>query len=90
MKWRPATEYGANNDSSTIWYGANWGPVSGIAGEARWIWTALNFDDPGAPQSGDSVFFRVNVEPVLVPSAVILGTIGLTFTGWLLHKRKML
>lgn len=90
LEWSPATEYGANNDSSTIWYGANWGPVSGIAGEAQWIWTALNFDDLGAPQSGDSVFFRVNVEPVPVPSAVILGSIGLTFSGWLLKRRKML
>lgn len=31
-----------------------------------------------------------SIEPVPVPSAVILGSIGLTFTGWLLKKRKML
>lgn len=33
--------------------------------------------------------FRV-VEVVPVPSAVILGSLGLTFSGLLLHKRKML
>jgi hypothetical protein len=29
-------------------------------------------------------------EVVPIPSAVILGSLGLTFSGWLLHKRKML
>ena len=36
----------------------------------------------------DSEVYDLYLIPV--PSAVILGSIGLTFTGWLLHRRKML
>jgi hypothetical protein len=36
----------------------------------------------------DGIGFRVATTPV--PSAVVLGSIGLTFTGWLLRRRKML
>ncbi len=32
---------------------------------------------------------KVSVELVPVPSAVILGSFGLTFSGWLLKRRKM-
>jgi hypothetical protein len=36
----------------------------------------------------DGIGFRVATTPV--PSVVFLGSIGLTFSGWLLKKRKML
>lgn len=36
----------------------------------------------------DSMGFRVATTPV--PSAFILGTIGITFTGWFLRKRRIL
>jgi len=39
--------------------------------------------------SYDSVVLH-EVNPIPVPSAVILGSLGLTFSGWLLHKRRML
>ena len=33
---------------------------------------------------------HLTYQPVPVPSAVILGSIGLTFSGWLLRRRRML
>ncbi len=32
----------------------------------------------------------IKLVSIPVPSAVILGSLGLTFSGWLLHKRRML
>jgi len=93
LAWSPATEYGANNDPSTIWYGAAWGPIASIAGEAQWLWTALNFADPGAPGDGDSVFIRVAVEPtapVPEPSTLLITASGFATWGamaWRRHRR---
>jgi len=39
-------------------------------------------------ESGDMNYGTITLTPV--PSAVILGSIGLTFTGWLLRRRRML
>lgn len=41
--------------------------------------------------SGDFVALdKLTFEVVPLPGAIILGSIGMTFSGWLLHKRKML
>lgn len=90
LTWSSATEYGANNDSTTIWYAVHGGPVADIAGAAQWIWTDLNFDDPGAPATGDSVFIRVSVAPVPEPSTMLLlasGLIGLVALRKKFRKR---
>ena len=93
LEWSPATEYGANNDPNTIWYGAALGPIASIAGEGQWIWTALNFADPGAPGDRDSVFIRVAVEPtapVLEPSTLLLLGSGLAGLGGMAWRRRYL
>ena len=38
--------------------------------------------------NGGAYFDNFQITPV--PSAVILGSLGLTFSGWLLRRRKML
>lgn len=37
----------------------------------------------------DVDYAKLHIDPVPVPSAIILGSLGLTFSGWLLHKRRM-
>jgi len=65
LNWEAATEWGANNDSGTIWHRVKGGPIEGIAGRAQWIWTAANCEDEGAPGGNDSVFIRATIETVL-------------------------
>ncbi len=53
-----------------------------------------NDDDPLNP-SGTAEHFYItgmtaDVEPVPAPSAVVLGSLGLGFSGWLLRKRRIL
>ena len=51
------------------------GPIGGIGAEVGWQVTYN---------------FIVEPEPIPAPSAVILGSLGLTFSGWLLRKRRMI
>ena len=44
--------------------------------------------DPDCHYWNDGI--TLTIETVPVPAAVILGSIGLSFSGWLLHKRRML
>ena len=90
LTWSPATEYGANNDPSTGWYAYNPGPIAGISDEAQWIWAQHNWPHPEAPPLGESVLFRVTIEPSVVPtpSAFLLGSLGLSLAGWKLRRRR--
>ncbi len=76
LVWRSATAYGANNDSSTIWWRNNSGPVAGIDGNAQWIWGPDNFGKSGAPDEGDSVYIRVAFKTVSIPDASTLFLLG--------------
>ena len=52
-------------------------------------WNQLTIIDMGSyPGSGGADIDAIGVVPL--PSAVILGSIGMTFSGWLLRRRKML
>lgn len=85
LSWKQATEYGANDDETTIWqqYNNN-DPILNIAGNAQWIWWELNWTDANAPWSNDTVYVRntltIETNPVPIPGAVFLlgsGLIGL-------------
>jgi len=77
LAWLSAEEYGANNDPSTIWWQNNGnGPVAGIDGDAEWIWGPDNFGESGAPDAGDRVFIRVQIETVSIPDASTLFLLG--------------
>lgn len=59
LSWSPATEYGANDDTTTLWYANNGdAPINGIEGSAQWIWGPDNFADNGAPGPNDAVFVK--------------------------------
>lgn len=81
LSWVTATQYGANNNSGTIWDQVNGGPVAGISGSAQWIWTAANFADVGAPGLKDSVFIKTTItdppNSVPEPSTLLLISSGL-------------
>lgn len=74
--WEAATAYGANDNTSTIWY-QNSGSVDGIAGSAQWIWDDKNFNDPGAPWYDESVFVKVEFSTVPEPTTMLLFGTGL-------------
>jgi len=78
------TSWGANNDSSTIWYGVNGGPVSGISGNAEWIWTANNFASGG----DDAAYVSLELTPVPEPTTLLL--LGAGLIGVITTRKKFL
>jgi len=76
--------WGANNDSSTIWYHSNSGPVSGISGNAEWIWTANNFASGG----DDAAYVSLELTPVPEPTTLLL--LGAGLIGVITTRKKFL
>lgn len=87
LSWAPATEWGANGDSSTIWWQNNHSkPILPIDLNASWIWYSDNFT---ATQPGvdDPVYFRFQLsQRVPEPTTVSLMMTGLA--GFFLRRRK--
>jgi hypothetical protein len=68
-----AQEPDSANGGSNIWTSVNHGAIAGISTSAQWIWTDLNFADPGAPDANDAVYFKVTVS---IPDASTLFLLG--------------
>lgn len=92
LSWISATQYGENNNVSTIWYQYNSGPITGINGQANWIWWSTNWTDDNAPWANDSVFIRTsvttNIYPVPIPSTILFMGAGLTGFIGVCRKKK--
>lgn len=79
--------YGANNQSSTIWYGAHGGPIANISGNADWIWYNGDVGYLATP-----LYFETTITPLGILSAapepgsfLLLGT-GLLFAAGLWRR----
>ncbi len=63
---------------------APWGIISDISSQADWIWGGSLI---GGSNYGEYLIFRTQVAQTPVPGAVLLGSMGIGFAGWLLRRR---
>jgi len=84
LSWAQATSYGANSASGN-WWGTT---VSGIDGNAEWLWTENNYNDanPGAAMDHLAVF-RTTVTPN-VPEPVTMSLMSLGLLGLGVARRR--
>jgi hypothetical protein len=75
--WSTVTNHLVNGSSP-------WGLVSGIDKQADWIWGGALI---GGANYGEYEIFRTQIAPVPVPGAMLLGSMGISFAGWLLRRR---
>ncbi len=69
-----SNDYGTYGGATDVWWKANgYSPVSGIDGQAEWIWTANNLVTGGDNRG----FISVNMTPVPEPSSMMLLGFGL-------------
>jgi hypothetical protein len=80
LSWSGVQPYGANSDNSTVWFSTNGGPISGIGGNAQWIWSGNNIWD----QHG---FVRTTfTAPVPLPAAAWM--LGAGLVGLITIRRR--
>jgi len=86
--WVTPTNYGANNNYSSIWDEVNGGPVSGINPNAQWIWTANN--DGQYQTENDYAIFSVNLgtNPLVTPEPPTLLLFAFAGTMIVLFNRR--
>ncbi len=74
--------YGANNQSSTIWYEVNHGPISGISGNAEWIWYNGDVGYLATP-----LYFETVITPTPEPGSFFLLGCGLLIAVGMWRRR---
>jgi len=85
--WEAATEWGANNDTSTIWWrNNNFNPIAGMNLASNWIWYSNNFTNT-QPGIGEAVYFRFELTPAVIPEPTTLTLLGTGLFG-LIARRK--
>ena len=77
-----ATEYG-NNGGANIWTTVNGGPVSGISGNANWIYTENNYAN-----ADSSAWIRTSITIASVPEPGALALVGLGLVGVAFGRRR--
>lgn len=85
LTWASATSYGTN-DNNTIWLPANSGaPITGISGDAHWIW---NGNNSGGSGTDSPLFFRGEFLVTPEPTMLALLGVGLALMGGLRLRRR--
>jgi len=74
--------FATNADTSSIWYGADGGPLAGISPNADYVWGS----EP-ATDTGESFFSTEITQPLPEPAAWALMLVGIGAMGGMLRRR---
>jgi hypothetical protein len=87
-----ATVIGSLSLNAPTGIGAYAGPVTWYAGSGNSIYT-LRWKDPGGPDDQAKYDFapldNISIEVIPAPGAILLGSIGVGFVGWLRRRRTL-